>query len=98
MLEAIQNNILRIIFKKKWDEMTTEELRDRAKLSTIESRLKTLNNKYYSLAIATENPLINILIEDFIEFREKNKSTESNSKTILNSIDIIDEYYEAPQK
>ena len=78
--------------------MTTNELRDRAKLSTIESRLKTLKNKYYSLAIARENPLINILIEDFIEFREKNKSTESNRKTILNSIELIDEYYEVPQK
>ena len=80
MLEAIQNNILRIILKKKWDEMTTDELRDRAKLSTIESRLKTLSNKYYSQAIATENPLINILIEDFIEFREKTKAQRPTAK------------------
>ena len=96
-LEAVQNNILRIIYKKKWDELSTDELRDRAKVSTIESRLKTLNENYFSTAITTENPLISNLIDHFLEFQVNNKNPESKCKTILNSINIIREYFDVPQ-
>ena len=48
-LEAIQNNTLRIIFKKKWDEMKTDELRERANVSTIEDRLRIINENYLLL-------------------------------------------------
>ena len=42
-------------------------------LGTIEIRLKTLNENNFSTAIATENPLISTLIEDFLEFQANNK-------------------------
>ena len=41
-LEAIQNNCLRTILHKEWDECPVEELREKAKVEPISERAKTL--------------------------------------------------------
>ena len=61
---AIQNNALRIIFKKKRDECTIEELHNLAKISRLETRLKALTDKYYWNSIQTKNPIIVDLVDE----------------------------------
>ena len=66
--------------------MNTLELRERAKITTIEERLRTLNERYFMKAIATENPIIDNLIEDHRLFLDSNPNTKPDRKTILCAI------------
>jgi hypothetical protein len=72
--------------------MKTEELRKRANISTIEDRLRTLNENYFTTAINTENPIIENLIEDYLLFRDANPDIESNRKTILCSNKLMTKF------
>ena len=54
-LEVIQNNCLRIIYKvNRMDLIRNEDLRTRAKLPTIKTRLNSLANKYLNKTVATQ--------------------------------------------
>ena len=63
-LNAIQNNALRIIFKKKRDECTIDELHKLAGIPSLEIRLKMLTNNYYAKALSTNNPIIEELVKE----------------------------------
>ena len=66
--------------------MNTVELRERAIITTIEERLRTINDIYFMKAIATENPIIDNLIEDHRLFLDSNPNIEPDRKTILCAI------------
>ena len=54
-LEAIQNNTLRIIFKTTCETTSTSELRQRAKVCSIEDRFNILNEKYFESLSTNSN-------------------------------------------
>ena len=69
-LQIIQNNALRIIFKKPLITRTTINwLHDRANLIRIEVRMINLRKRYIFKAIDNKNPLILDLIEDYLIFK-----------------------------
>ena len=69
-LQIIQNNALRIIFKKPLITRTTINwLHDRANLIRIEVRMINLRKRYIFKAIDNKNPLIVELIEDYLIFK-----------------------------
>ena len=85
-LEAIQNNVLRIIFQTKWDELSTNELRENANIIRIEDRLKTLNKRYLKKALLNNNPLIKELIDGFLMFRTNFNNQPNKQSTFLSCI------------
>ena len=85
-LEAIQNNVLRIIFQTKWDELSTNELRENANIIRIEDRLKTLNKRYLKKALLNNNPLIKELIDGFLMFRTNFYNQQNKQSTFLSCI------------
>ena len=93
-LEAIQNNTLRIIFKTTWETTSTSELRQRVKVCSIEDRLNILNEKYFENALLTSNPLVQILIENYLTFRDNINRNSLAAKTILCHHDSIKEYFQ----
>ena len=77
-LEVLQNNALRIIFKKGLlDKISNEELRTRAGLVTVKERHHKLMLDYYEKAIVTENPLIKKVFDNFKKFKTRNYLKES---------------------
>ena len=70
-LEAIQNNALRIIFRLQRDEITNDELRKKASIISVKARGRILYEKYLQKALATENPLALMLIDDFLAFKRR---------------------------
>ncbi len=85
---AIQNNALRIIFKKKIDECSIEELHNLAKIPRLETGLKALTNKYYWNSIQTNNPVIVDLVDEFKLFY-KDLQIDEKLATTNYSIEMI---------
>ena len=77
-LEVFQNEALRTIFKiKKIDKVHITTLRERAKVDSIETRLKNLLIAYFEKA--KENPLIITLISEYWSFRKRNVKSSPGS-------------------
>ena len=71
-LEVIQNNALRVVFRvSQADKISIEALLACAGIQTMEDRLKTLLEKYFLRAEATQNPLIDELYKEYDEFRKR---------------------------
>ena len=90
-LESIQNESLRIIFRKSFyhDKISAEELRTLAKVPTIECRLIELKERYLKNAIYNENPLITQLVTEYHDFRNRNlkpKGLAESNELILELI------------
>ena len=84
--EVIQNNALRIIFKKTlMDKVSVEELREKAGITTIKDRHVKLMNEYYERALISQNPLIDSL---FVRYK-KFKSREFISEELAIETDIV---------
>ena len=87
-LETIQNNSLRIIFKKGLlDKIPTAELRNKAGITTIEERHRKLMLDYYERALTSGNPLILDVFESFKKFKKRNFISEElaiNEHEIVN--------------
>ena len=81
-LQAIQNNAIRIIFKKRHDELTVEELHNLASLETLNERNISLRHKYLNSASRNLNPLIVELRNDFDEYQLLT-NRNFNIKTLL---------------
>ena len=79
-LQAIQNNALRIIFKKSIDTKVAE-LHSIGLIETLEERSHNLKVKYLNTAEINNNPLIKDLREDFELFKLSNHN--KNIKTLL---------------
>ena len=78
-LEVIQNNALRIIYKRSiMDHVEVESLRDWAGVKQIKVRLNELLNSYYEKALTSHNPLLIKLFEEYIsELIEKIMENEN---------------------
>ena len=72
-IESIQNQALRIIFDKKWDEMSSEDLRKKAKVKSIAERSNMLMERYINKAIESNNELTMRLIENYLAFKNRKK-------------------------
>ena len=72
VLEILQNNALRVIFKKTLlDKVSCEELRNKAGVSTVFERHAKLANEYYERALLSQNPLINSVFSNYKKFKER---------------------------
>ena len=71
-LQAVQNNAMRIIFKKK-REYGNENLQRLSGVEPLESRMQQLTERYLEQAEINQNPLICDLIEEYEEFQTRNK-------------------------
>ena len=93
--EIIQNNALIIILNIKLsDEVSIENLRVMAGVSSIEERHTMLLDRYYENAIISENPLIKDLFMGYKKFKRRNFINENlavNEAGIVNSeaLDLI---------
>ena len=72
-LEAVQYNALRAIYRVSWEEMSKSDLLDKANIESVASRMQNLNEKYFDKAMATGNPFIEGLIEEYLMFRNRFK-------------------------
>ena len=71
-LEVIQNNALRIIYKRSiMDHVEVESLRDWAGVKQIKVRLNELLNSYYEKALTSHNPLLIKLFEEYKVFKKR---------------------------
>jgi len=69
-LQIIQNNALRIIFKKPLTTRTTIDwLHEKAKLIRIETRMINLRKRYIYKAVENKNPMILELIYEYLNFK-----------------------------
>ena len=78
-LQIIQNNALRIIFKKLLITRTTIDwLHEKAKLIRIETRMINLRKRYIYKAVENKNPMILDLIYEYLNFKGgRNLSTNT---------------------
>jgi hypothetical protein len=71
-LEKMQNNALRIIFKKKLtDQVKNEDLRSWANVVTIKERHRQLMTRYFEKCLTSNNPLIIKLFTNYKEFKHR---------------------------
>jgi hypothetical protein len=78
--EIIQNNALRIILNIKLsDEVSIENLREMANVSSIEARHSMLLDRYYENALLSNNPLIKDLFDGYKKFKRRNFISEDLS-------------------
>ena len=70
--EVVQNDALRIVFKKTlMDHVKIEDLRKRAKVSSIQTRHKELLTRYYERAIMSNNPLVKEMYKKYDTFKKR---------------------------
>ena len=82
-LQFIQDNALRLIYKKKWD-FDSKILHEWANMEDLNTRSKNLIKNYFDQAKTNLNPLINDLLNEF-ELYENNFKNEN----IMTLIDYI---------
>ena len=87
-LEALENNALRIIYRKK-REFGNDNLHKLAGLEPLETRLNRLNDKFLEKAESLANPLISSLIDEYIEQREQ--FNDFGAETPLGASEYIEE-------
>ena len=93
-LEILQNNALRIIFKKSLlDKTRNETLREMARVKTVNERQKNLMRDYYERALITGNPLIGQIFANYRIFKQRFNINEnlafSNGVLDINTLDLI---------
>ena len=82
-LQAIQNNCLRIIYKKKTN-FNINTLHEWGDLDTLKNRAEEMKKKYLNEAEKNNNPLIHDLIEEYPNYTTNKKNP--------NNITILDNY------
>ena len=71
-----------------------------AEIISIKQRLKILNNDYLENAVCNDNPLINKIIEDYIQFKNrerKNNTIPRNTNDVGNSLKERDKVHNPPK-
>jgi hypothetical protein len=86
VLQVMQNTALRCIFNKP-RETPIEELHRIADIETIEQRMRNLNEKYFEKASISNNPIIEMLIDEYKE--EFMNQTRANKTTMLCEIAVV---------
>ena len=93
--EVLQNDALRIIFKKTvFDHIKIEDLRKWANVTSVAERHEELLTRYYERAIMSENPLLKKLFENYKKFKERtalsvNAAVDADGNINLESLDFI---------
>ena len=76
--ETLQNDALRIIFKKSvMDHVKIEDLRKWANVTSIYDRHHELLTRYYERAIISNNPLIKKLFSNYESFKTRNHISQN---------------------
>ena len=88
-LEVLQNEALRVIFKVSlMDHVTTEELLNRAEITSIEERHEELTSKYYEKIFIKNNPLIKSLFESYSKFKKRKLINEDQAIDESGTVDL----------
>ena len=80
-LEVMQNDALRVIFKKSLlDQISSNNLREWAGVESIAERQKVFLTSYYDRALTSNNTLIKKLFDNYYIFKRRNLLREDLSK------------------
>jgi exonuclease III len=89
-LEVLQNNALRVIYKKSLlDHISAQTLRDWAQIDSVKSRHNILLNNYYEKCLISNNPLIKELFENYKNFKNRKIFREGLAIGEDGSIDLV---------
>jgi len=89
-LEVLQNESLRIIFKKSLlDHVSCEDLRSWADITTIAERHEELLTDYYEKVLIKKNPLITELFEKYRSFKLRNIISEDLAVNGNGIVDLV---------
>ena len=89
-LEVLQNESLRIIFKKSLlDHVSCEDLRSWADITTLAERHEELLTDYYERVLIKRNPLISELFEKYRSFKLRNLINEDLAVNGNGIIDLV---------
>lgn len=79
-LEVLQNDALRVIFKKSiLEHVPVSTLLDWAKIETVKERHENLLNSYYEKCLVSNNPLIKELFQKYKIFKRRKIFSEEMS-------------------
>ena len=88
-LEVIQNDALRVIYKKTvMDHVKVEDLRTWAGVETIKTRHENLLTRFYERALISGNPLIAIMFEKYNKFKRRDFLNPELAVRADNSVDL----------
>ena len=93
--EIIQNDALRIIFRKTiMDKVSIDDLRKKAGVTSIEKRHAELMERFYGRAIVSNNPLIMMMFEKYERFKKRsyfdqNVAVNENGEVDLCMLDFV---------
>jgi len=92
-LQKLQNNSIRICYKIKFNELTqkmvsTQEIHKIANIEMIEKRCETLKKEYIENAVATSNPIICGLINEYRNYSGGRTITHTTPLCSINVYDI----------
>ena len=94
-LEVLQNDALRVIFKKTlMDKITVDQLREWGKIDSVEARHEKLMSDYYEKALLSKNPLLEELFFNYKLFKRRNLireglSIKQDGTVDLETLDLI---------
>ena len=87
-LQIIQNNCLRIIYKFKRRDISINELHTLTKMDKLDSRAKSLKERYINLAQNNHNPLIKEIYNDYVQ--SYNNTQKNNFSTLFDDVVMND--------
>ena len=96
--EVLQNDALRIIFKKTvFDHVKIEDMQKWANVTSVAKRHEELLTRYYERAIMSENPLLKRLFDNYKKFKERralsvNAAVDSDGNINLETLEFIRTY------
>ena len=87
--EVIQNNALRIVFKKSLlDHVSVEELRDMANIESIEVRHQKLLDRYYERCLGSNNELVSEIFDNYKTFKRRDFVDENEAIKHDNTVNL----------
>ena len=83
-MNAIENNCLRIIFNKKREECSVNELHEMANIPKLNERLEQLREKYLDRNYAIANPILERLVDECTTYHNEILIDESLANEFFN--------------
>ena len=88
-VQTIQNNCLKIIFKKP-KRYSTIDIHKLANICLIEDRVKQLNSKFVMKSLVNNNPMINSLAIEYLNFiGARQLETKKNSSRVVTPLCLL---------
>ena len=89
-LEVIQNDALRVIYKKTvMDHVRVEDLRKWAGVEPIKDRHENLLTRYYERALISGNPLMALMFDKYSKFKRRGALNPELTVRADNSVDLV---------